>query len=290
MGRMNTLLARRGCVLRYFTMAVVLFVSVSSSGAQETCLGQPVNGDCGSGQFFDLTESCCMQCKDCSVLGQDQRAPCNKTHNAFCVPFCQDFHFWSVKDVACVINCSSCPGGGCHPGGKACICGRCHEGADCSRIRDECVNQPEMSEPETEKNGSSLNPVSIGLIAIGVVIGIVMFSSCFLLFGLCTTKQRRNVESQGSENSESGLVTGRGFSNSTRSSYMSGMSGTTAFLNNQSMLELLRHSNTPISSVSGSSSVKSSPRSIRSSPRLVRTTTPVSTPEKLRENGFVTTV
>ena len=295
----NTFPASRRCwCLKYLLVVLVFLVSsASSSEAQSdrcaTVTPQPSDHTCSSHQFFDLANSCCMQCTDCRAQNEDFLYRCNATHNAKCVPSCSELQHFSVRDNKCIItDCSKCPGGDCD-GVESCLCDPCHSGATCTDpvLSDECmteVSKPRETNAKSE-SGSSLNPLGIGLIAIGVVIGIVAFSSCFLLFGVCTTKQRRMSENQNSENSESGLVSGRGFSNSTRSSYMSGMNSTTAFLNNQSMLELLRHSNTPLHSVSSSSSIRSSPKSLRSSPRLILTS-PLAppTPDKLRESGLVT--
>lgn len=290
--KLNMCLGKSGYMLRSLLFLLALLATVAKSQAQN-CVSQITAGDvCPSNQFMNLSRPCCMQCTDCNLRGLNQQSPCNATHDAVCVPFCPSLKHWSERDRKCVISdCSKCPGGRCLEGLEACYCGNdCYTGDTCLQIRDECKSEsPSVKITSPETMSTSLNPLSIGLIAIGVVIGIVAFSSCFLLFGLCTTKQRRIAENQGSENSESGLVTGRGFTNSTRSSYMSGMnSSTTAFLNNQSMLELLRHSNTPVHSSSGSSSMRSSPKNFRSSPKLVRTSPLV--PEKCHGNGLITSV
>ena len=284
---------RRGCPLRYLlTILVILSSATVPSRALEECLGQPINGVCRSSEYLNSTRSCCMQCTNCNLINRAEETPCNGTHDAVCVPLCPSPKRWSSQDLKCVISdCGSCPSGECREGLDACLCDECYTGDTCSTLKEECRGRPEIPEPTVTSNGedSSLNPVTIGLIAIGVVIGIVAFSSCFLLFGLCTTKQRRIADNQSSENSESGLVTVRGYTNSTRSSYMSGLSSsTTAYLNNRSMLELLRHSNTPVHSLSGSSSIRSSPKSYRSSPKLVRTS-PLA-PEKFCEKGLITSV
>jgi hypothetical protein len=287
----------RRCCLNYLLVLLIFLVSSASySEAQaERCVSRPSDGTCSSNQFYNSTTSCCMQCRDCSAVNEVVLHQCNATHDTRCIPSCSNpqLQRWSVQDNKCIIiDCSLCEGGDCMNGVETCRCNRCHTGPTCTEIAptEECRAEATNIGGDRESKGATLNPLTIGLIAIGVVIGIVAFSSCFLLFGVCTTKQRRiSGENQGSENSESGLVSGRGFSNSTRSSYMSGMSsGTTAYLNHQSMLELLRHTSTPIHSVSSSSSIRSSPKSIRSSPRLVRTSPLApSTPDKLHESGII---
>lgn len=291
---------RRCYCLKYLLVLLIFLVSSSSlsEALADRCVGPPSSsGTCSANQFYNSTTSCCMQCTDCSALNEVVLYQCNATHDTRCIPSCPDpeLQHFSLQDSKCIISdCSKCEGGDCN-GVETCRCLPCHAGATCKALvqTEECRGEETNNDPDSEPEGATLNPLTIGLIAIGVVIGIVAFSSCFLLFGVCTTKQRRmSGENQGSENSESGLVSGRGFSNSTRSSYMSGMSsGTTAYLNHQSMLELLRHTSTPIHSVSSSSSIKSSPKSIRSSPRLVRTSPLApSTPDKLRESGIITSV
>lgn len=287
----SVLPAKRGCLLRY-SIFLVLFTSAVSSQAQANCIIRQANSVCSSGQYWNSSNSCCMQCTNCNSKNQAEETPCNRTHNAVCVPLCDAPKRWSSRDRACVISdCSRCPTKQCREGLDACLCGPCYTGDTCSILKDECVgpqpsNPSDRSDPGEE---TTINPLTVGLIAIGVVIGIVAFSSCFLLFGLCTTKKRRVTDNQGSENSESGLVAPRGFTNSTRSSYMSGMSSsTTMYMNRHSVLEILRHPNTPVHSLSCSSSVRSSPKGFRSSPKLVRTS-PLA-PEKFKEKGLVTSV
>ena len=292
--------SRRCCCLKYLLVLLVFLVSsASSSEAQaEHCVSPSIDGTCSPNHFYNSTKSCCMQCTDCSALNAVELYQCNATHDAKCIPSCPNprLQHWSIQDNKCIITeCKKCEGGDCLDGVETCLCLPCHTGATCTELvqTEACRAGDTNIERDPESEGATLNPLTIGLIAIGVVIGIVAFSSCFLLFGVCTTKQRRmSGENQGSENSESGLVSGRGFTNSTRSSYMSGMSsGTTAYLNHQSMLELLRHTSTPVHSVSSSSSIRSSPKSIRSSPRFVRTSPLApSTPDKLRESGIITSV
>ena len=259
-------------IWRYsFMCLVVMALSCTTTRAQ--CVNRStIDSGCPSNHFFDVGQSCCMACTRCNLNSQEERSPCNQTHDAVCAFPCPFGLRWSEPNKKCIIsNCSQCQGGSCISLTQ-CLCDKCHEGDMCLIQKTTCQNSDISEEERPEAESSSLNPLTIGLISIGVVIGIVVFSSCFLLFGFCTTKQRHiSSENQGSENSESGLISGRAFTNSTRSSYMSSMNGTTAYLNHQSMLELLRHSSTPVHSSGSDSSNLSSPRSFRSSPKLVRT-------------------
>lgn len=287
----SVLPAQRGCLLRY-SIILVLLGSAVSSQAQSNCISTPRDTVCLSGQYWNSSNSCCMQCTNCNSMNRGEESPCNGTHDAVCGPLCTPPKRWSPRDHACVItDCSRCPTKQCQEGIDACLCDSCYTGPTCSILKEECADQqpPDPSISSSPEEATMISPLTVGLIAIGVVIGIVAFSSCFLLFGLCTTKKRRVTDNQSSENSESGLVAPRGFTNSTRSSYMSGMSsGTTMYMNRHSVLEILRHPNTPVHSLSCSSSVRSSPKSFRSSPKLVRTS-PLA-PEKFKEKGLVTSV
>ena len=179
-----------------------------------------------------------------------------------------------------MLDCSCCPSGDCdrESGNSRCECSSCFLSSDfyCDRPVLCGTEEPVIATVKTESRSNSQNtlpPWGIGLVAIGVVIGIVAFSACFLLMGFVTTTRRGDIEIQGSENSESGLVPGgqiRGHSSlGTNSTYMSA-SNAGVFLSNQKILELLRNSNTH----SSLSSARSSPRSagsLNTSPKPVRT-------------------
>ena len=275
-------------LLRYLIVFFVTVALTSTTRAQTQCVGVPVNGSCSSNQFLDVDRSCCVACTSCAPPGELTR--CNRTHDAVCVPPCPLGMEWNFPNQKCIISdCGSCQEGQCLSLTQ-CLCDHCHTGTTCLIQKEECTDAGDAIDKGPDTSSSSLNPLTIGLIAIGVVIGIIVFSACFLLFGFCTTKQQRQVtENQGSENSESGLITSRALTNSTRSSYMSSMNSTTAYLNHQSMLELLRHSNTtPLHGTSGDSSNVSSPNSFRSSPKLVRTS-PLAR-EKFHEKGQISHV
>ena len=213
------------------------------------------------------------------------------THNTECD--CEPPQSYVSSKHKCVINCKLCPvTKECVPGMRRCLCEN-----DCYADHDEfctggplnCINEETekvTTQDTIQRDDNDFFPEwGIGLVAIGVVIGIIIFASCFLCLGLVTITKHRESEPQTSESSESGLVVRSSFGSvGTESSLLS---NGYPYLTSHCMLELLKqNSNNPqllahasssnLGSITGggptvSSSLRSSPVSIRDSPRPVRT-------------------
>lgn len=263
--------------------------------AQETICGSMGTSvsECRSNEWFDADTGCCQRCTDCSTSnGQTERfeqRSCNRTHNAVCG--CNSPTFLDSLTNECLLNCQNCPSGDCLRHG-VCRCARqeCHSTDDFFCRRNLCVSEQPVPQGTTEpvirfndgSSGAGEFPAwGIGLIAVGIVIGIIIFASCFLCLGLFNvlSSKSRDPESQhsSSETSENGLVPDSFVSVGTNSTYAS--SNLYPYLSSQGMLEILRQSNSQLVLGGSSSSTMSkdckgtgsslhgSPVSIRSSPK-----------------------
>ena len=137
--------SRRCYCLNYLLVLLVFLVSsASSSKAQaERCVSQPTDGMCSQNQFYNSTNSCCMQCRDCTAVNEVVLHHCNATHDAKCVPSCSnpELQRWSVQDNKCIItDCTKCEGGDCLNGIETCRCNQCRTGPTCTLLvqTDEC--------------------------------------------------------------------------------------------------------------------------------------------------------
>ena len=252
---------------------------------------------CINGTFLN-SSGCCEECQACDRGRMYYKSRCNMTHNAQCE--CHSPQYFVPRLNRCVLDCKLCPitklcGGterckcenDCYADhDKFCLGGevKCNGGILVSE--DGSVEATRSGAPKIEETFPSWG---IGLVAIGVVIGIIIFASCFLCLGLFTISKHRDSESHGSETSESGLVMRSSFSSiGTESSFLS--TGY-PYLTSHSMLELLKNSNPQLlshTSNSGlgnggpaSSSQRSSPINNRDSPRPVRTIKLVKHSDKL---------
>ena len=195
------------------------------------------------------------------------KSECNGMHDTQCVSSCVNPHQRFRENFGCVVDCTLCEYG-CLPEENRCECdpNKCYQAEFCQFERncDSEPTQPSRPSVSVPGNPSTLPSWGIGLIAVGAVIGIVAFSAAFLFMGVCTTKRRREVDSEGSDNSGSVLVSNGRISDGTHSTFVPGYP-------NQSLIDLLRQANSPIHS--SLNSVKSSPKSMRASPLQVRTET-----------------
>ena len=257
------------CVIAIAVLCIMM-PQASSSVHAESSPGQRTTPSCnisdatvcGQNSFLDLS-GCCQHCSSCPK-GMVVETPCNSTHDTQCtVPPCVDPHHRYTKNDGCVVDCALCSYD-CSAELNRCICDpdKCYLDSFC---QIEC--QPTM--PTTRPtvvlrpgSPSSLPSWGIGLIAVGAVLGIVAFSAGFLFMGICTSKRRREVDSEGSESSSGVLVGNTKFSGGSNSTYLPGYP-------NQSLIDLLRQTNSPMLSSLGS--VKSSPRSMRASPLPAQT-------------------
>ena len=241
-----------------------------------------IPSDCSPGETFDNSTCTCMECRRCDRPEMYEISACTLTHNTECG--CRTPTFYHERAHECFISCEDCPHGlGCNDDFMSCKCRdpSCHPFGDIY-CRDETRCNDPLTTPTTQPTQPKPNPFDqetfpawgIGLIAIGIVIGIIIFASCFLCMGLFSMHRKgRDPESQGSEGSENGLVVRESFGSvGTNSSYLSSNS-LYPYLTNQNMLELLKSSNSQLvkPNMSKMSSLQSSPVSSRSSPKPGRT-------------------
>ncbi len=259
---------------------------------------------CVDGTFLNI-QGCCQQCNPCdSGNRMFTLHQCNKTHDAVCTCKLPEVY---IPKIGCVVSCEECPNRHCVPSTARCDCGECYAEHDlyCEGAPSKCAPPIDNSlatsvgREISQSDETSFPAWGYGLVATGIVIGIILFASCFLCLGFVS--RQRDAETQSSDNSESGLVIRGSFSSiGTESSFLS--TGY-PYLTSHSMLELLKNSSNThllthtstghlvsadgpprMSNGSGpplSGSQRSSPVSIRDSPRPVRTIKLVKQSDKL---------
>ena len=247
-----------------------------TSAADTRCLPPQNESDCIAGsQFFNVATRRCQVCMQCTPVTHEVYQLCSGTQDTTCIPTCpNEFLTYDMNEEMCILDCHRCPiTGRCQVGDSRrclCACERSEPG-DLYCMKSCVTAMPTSADtlpPQQNAGHNTLPSWGIGLIAIGVVIGIVAFSACFLLMGFCTSLSKRgnaDVGSEGSNNSDSVLVSGKS-SLITTSPYIQ---STSPFLSNHSTLDLLRYS--PNGLHSSLNSVKGSPRSVRAMPALSRT-------------------
>lgn len=270
--------------LFFLTTSCLLALFVVPSRAQSLNCGHTLS-DCNPGEtYLNTATECCQRCTACTDhVKMFTLSQCNVTHDAVCD--CQLPTYLDTTDHICALDCDFCPSlsgpGSCIPGRTECQCLNqdCHLPGDtyCDHpINPPCrstVPQPTSELPErppVNQLDNSLPAWGIGLIAVGIVIGIIIFASCFLFMGIFTMHRNSDPESHGgSESSENGLVPRDSFSSmGTKSSYVSSSSSMYPYLSSHSMLELLKNSNPQLTlSKDRLSSLQSSPVSARASPK-----------------------
>lgn len=261
--------------------------------------------DCIPGvSWFDSKTCSCHNCSKCVKGGKEMyvKQQCNVSRDAVCE--CHEPLYFDIYEDRCVIDCHLCKSRECGKAGtESCLCPNpeCYQEHDLYCREGPILCQKQTTETSTQivmihQGETSLPPWGIGLIAVGVVIGIIIFASCFLCLGIVTVTKNNDPESQGSESSENGFVMRGSISSvGTKTSYVS--SSGYPYLNNHNMLELLKNSNPQFllpTGINGSckvvgdgvSSLTSSPVSVRGSPRPVRTIKLVKNSNKVSAVGL----
>lgn len=203
--------------------------------------------NCSDNQFWDGTR--CANCSTCSGEREFVEEDCTPSADTRCNRCPVNFKFSSNFRV-CLLQCETCPLQKCSTEFRSesqCECRlpmNCYSPGDvfCESPKDECVPTqppppPSPQPPPTQAGDDSLPPWGIGVIAVGAVVGIIAFSSLFLLIGLVGTKKHSTPDvprSDESGHSELGLVSAH--SGGTQSSYLSSP------LLSKHSLDILRHS------------------------------------------------
>ena len=230
---------------------------------------------CETEQYFDNSTRTCKNCTVC-MFGEEEKAFCVDFFDRQCRSLCNPGFAYN-KVEGCVLDCEQCEHG-CISGEARCQCRpmNCFATSDRFCGRNLCNEPTATGETVTQPTGSSENALpawGVGLISIGVVVGIVAFSGCFILLGVCTRKREPpDMGSEDSGNSQNALVT-RGTYSKTAANIAN-----SSYLFDKSALDLFRESpyiggRGPHPSVSN---VKASPRSLRGTPpRTDRSIVPV---------------
>ena len=214
---------RRVCNGSYLKVAlsviVLVFVCSTSSAYNDVCMECTDNttecpGLCPSGQFYNMSKGGCQICSTCQppleaaqncgtlvpaldpVLGE----LCVSQNSVCCQPFEYAFN------GECILNCDKCEHGSCPVGRPVCECDEGWHGNLCQH-QDVVVTTPPTtySPPTVPPSGEpSLDPWQIVLIAVGIVIGIVIFSALLVIASFC--QYARNGRRGGSRFSSNNTV------------------------------------------------------------------------------------
>ena len=219
---------------------------------------------CSANQYFDSVTKSCLNCTSCTDIKQKTISQCTATSDAVCEP-CQQYHYFSKYHNRCSLSCNFCPNG-CESGTERCKCSTCQTGLLCQDILPSCLTSgttpPTIGTTRTISTDSeSFSSVSSALIAVGAVLGIIIFSACFVVLGVATSCRRSNVQTDTTSDSSnnSADINGR-TSASLASLYANGQSPMP--YGYRTSLDILKYSN---GSLNGSwDTLKGSPKSGRS--------------------------
>lgn len=274
---------------------LLLFVCVVSGQDQEQNSSSSITGSnvpaclnissaCIAGvSWLDVVSGCCVSCSPCNGDKMLVGRQCNVTHDAVCA--CARPTYFESKTGTCDVECRYCPTRECVRDGtlgeSRCLCKKpeCHSKRDIYCENERCHQTTTTVSTTFTRRSNNPGPNilpgwGIGLIAVGIVVGIVLFASCFLCVGFITARRGSDPELRGSDASENHLFPQEAFSSSgTKTSFVSNSSSVYPYLSNHSMLQLLRNSNPQLvhSSRDRLSSLQNSPVSVRSSPQPIRT-------------------
>lgn len=143
---------------------------------------------CPVGQFFDIKTQSCKTCTDCKSPKDDS---CSGANDTFC---CLDREFYHPLLEKCTPRCTECPNG-CDTNFN-CKCTECYTGRFCETLKPECstTTPPIVTDPpvtrSTEEPSTTVNPITSALIALGAVVGIILFSALFVLLGVISSCNR----------------------------------------------------------------------------------------------------
>lgn len=229
-------------------------------------------------QFYNITSRNCQDCRACAPY-EHEVSVCTLEEDTECVQRCSRDYVYQAHLDSCSLDCGRCPEMRCKDQFHCqCTPERCFDSSDALcrfDLCDDASEDPSTGAPSTSSPGNNLEPWGIGLIAVGVVIGIIAFSACFLLMGVCTsssTRRRRlDVGSEESQSSKSGLVVpGSSVSGATTTTTLGGGPNHTAvpvITCSQNSIEALRqHQQNHYlyhHQIFNSSVIKSSPRGLR---------------------------
>ena len=253
------------------TVNVCVWIGILVSCLLATCTLAQDNTGCDlNTQYLPINTSTCLNCTVCK-FDEEEIEFCGPNDDRVCERRCPPEFEYVLAEDRCILNCDACESGSCVTGELRCLClpQRCFRNDDTLCERTICVEATEPDDVTAPPPGSSQNNLpawGVGLVSIGVVVGIVAFSGCFILLGVCTRKKEPpDVASEESGNSQNGLIGSRGVSG--RPSSASHITSS-SHLFDKNALDFIRQS--PYISgrsphLSGSN-VRGSPRSLRGTP------------------------
>ena len=157
---------------------------------------------CPDNQYLDVESGECITCRTCTTDSAIKKR-CTRTSDTEC---CEPKYFYNTAAYECTPDCDQCPLG-CK-NHRQCRCSDdCHTGPLCDILVPNCaVTESPTDPPITEgrtpgSSAGTMNPISSALIAVGAVIGIIIFSALFVLLGVFTSCNRGGTSSQNDSSS-----------------------------------------------------------------------------------------
>ena len=216
---------RRVCSGPYLKVAlsviVLVFVCSTSSAYTDVCMKCATENTtecpwrCPSGQFYNMSKGGCQACSTCqSPLRAAQECgtlvpALDPVLGDICVSqdgvCCQEYEY--AFNGECILNCDSCDHGSCPIGRPVCECEEGWHGNLCQHQDVSVTTPPIITYPPpdpTPNEETSLDPWQIVLIAVGIVIGIVIFSALLAIASFC--QYARNGRRGGSRFSSNNTV------------------------------------------------------------------------------------
>ena len=174
---------------------------------------------CPKGNFFDGTS--CQRCSSCSDDPELITTPCSATNDTVCRE-CRPGYTVSAVG-GCIVDCSKCASGECDSVNQCKCNDPCKTGVFCQDRVPGCgATQPPTdssttpSQSNASSETSSFSPVTSALVAVGAVMGIVIFSVLFVLLGVATSCRKGGVS--GAESSNGSIDTHLGKASSSLTS------------------------------------------------------------------------
>ena len=166
-------------------LLVTLSIPSLSSVLKRDCPSEPLE-ECPEDMYFDGGE--CRNCTKSCLPGFEKKENCGVVNCGFQfdIVCCRWYEYAAYG--RCILDCSLCKGSGnCKENTLECDCPEGTEGVLCNPIVTITTEPP--TTPEESSTDSSvpegLRTWQIALIALGIVIGIVIFSTLFILASFC---------------------------------------------------------------------------------------------------------
>ena len=146
---------------------------------------------CPDNQYYDTDSMSCTKCTECSPVSS-LKSVCSASSDTQC---CHPKKFYNRAVGECTPDCDLCPLNTCESVDQ-CSCPTCFTGPLCDVRLPRCQTTDPVPKPSdlpprpTESDDVSITPVTSALIALGAVIGIILFSALFVLLGVASSCHR----------------------------------------------------------------------------------------------------